>query len=88
MFVTGARDPWHDVSVAPSKSLVPGAPRDRTVTSKVPCCNELMTGGEVFGLLLPEGRHCSDLIPGSQDAEKTTELFVKALEKWLPCFGH
>jgi hypothetical protein len=88
MFVTGLRDPWHDVSIAPSKSLVPGAPRDRKMTSKVPRCNELMTGREVFGLMLPEGRHCSDLIAGSRDAEEATELFMKALEAWLPCFGH
>jgi hypothetical protein len=76
------------VSVAPSRGLIPEAPRNRTVTSKVPRCNELMTRSEVFGLTLPEGRHCGDLIPGSQDAGEATELFVKALEKWLPCFGH
>jgi hypothetical protein len=58
------------------------------MTSKVPRCNELMTGREVFGLMLPEGRHCSDLIAGSRDAEEATELFMKALEAWLPCFGH
>jgi hypothetical protein len=88
MFVTGLRDPWHDVSVAPSDSLVPGAPRDRIMTSKVPRCNELMTGREAFGLILPDGRHCSDLIAGSRDAEEATGLFVKALEAWLPYFGH
>ena len=87
MFVTGLRDPWHEVSIAPSKGLIPDAPHDRTMTAKVPRCNETMTGREVFGLVLPEGRHCGDLIPGSQDAEKATALFVKALEAWLPCFG-
>ena len=88
MFITGAQDPWHEVSVAPSRGSIPEAPRDRILTDNVPRCNELMTGGEVFGLMLPEGRHCSDLIAGSQDAEEATQLFVKALEQWLPCFGH
>lgn len=86
MFVTGLRDPWQEVSIAPSKCLVPGAPHDRTVTSRVPRCNELMAGREVFGLVLPEGRHCGDLISGSRDAREATGLFVKALEAWLPCF--
>jgi hypothetical protein len=88
MFVTGRRDPWHDVSIAPSKGLVPDAPRDRTMTNKVPRCNGLMTGSEVFGIVLPEGKHCSDLIPGSRDVQEATGLFVKALKAWLPCFGH
>jgi hypothetical protein len=88
MFVTGRRDPWHDVSIAPSKGLLPDAPRDRTMTNKVPRCNELMTGSEVFGIVLPEGKHCSDLIPGSRDVQEATGLFVKALKAWLPCFGH
>jgi len=87
MFITGLRDPWHDVSVVPSRGLIPGAPHHRTMTHKVPQCNELMTGSEVFGLLLAEGRHCGDLIAGSQDALEATELFVRALEAWLPCFG-
>ncbi|KAM0710469.1 hypothetical protein Q7P35_002832 [Cladosporium inversicolor] len=87
MFVTGLRDPWHEVSIAPKKGLIRDAPFDRMVTDKVPRCNESMTGREVFGLVLPEGRHCSDLIPGSQDAEEATALFMKALEVWLPCFG-
>lgn len=86
MFITGLRDPWHEVSVAPSNGLIPEAPQNRTITKEIPACNELMTGNEVFGLLLSEGRHCSDLIAGSDDALKATELFKKALEVWLPCF--
>lgn len=88
MFVTGLRDPWHEVSIAPKEGLIHDAPCDRIVTNKVPRCNELMTGSEVFGLVLPEGRHCSDLIPGSSDAQEATALFAKALGVWLPCFGH
>jgi hypothetical protein len=87
MFITGLRDPWHEVSITPTKGLIPSAPCDRTVTNKVPRCNELMTGREVFGLILPKGKHCSDLIAGSQDAEAATKLFAQALESWLPCFG-
>jgi hypothetical protein len=87
MFITGMKDPWQEVSIVPSRSLVPDAPRDRVMTDEVPLCNELMAGNEVFGLVLPEGRHCGDLIAGSEDARKATELFMKALEVWLPCFG-
>jgi hypothetical protein len=87
MFITGLRDPWHEVSIVPSNGLIPGAPRDRKMTDKVPRCNELMSGREVFGLVLSEGRHCGDLIAGSPDAREATDLFVRALEAWLPCFG-
>lgn len=87
MFISGVHDPWHEVSIAPSNGLVPDAPRDRIMTDEVPHCGKPMDGREVFGLVLPEGRHCSDLIPGSEDARKATELFKKALEVWLPCFG-
>jgi hypothetical protein len=87
MFVTGMKDPWHEVSIVPSRSLVSDAPRDRVMTDEVPPCNELMTGNRVFGLVLPEGRHCGDLVAGSEDALKATDLFMKALEVWLPCFG-
>lgn len=87
MFTTGLQDPWHEVSIAPKNGLIPEAPWNRTMTDKIPVCNHLMTGDEVFGLLLSEGRHCSDLIAGSEDALKATKLFRKALEAWLPCFG-
>lgn len=87
MFVTGLQDPWHEVSIAPKNGLIPQAPWNRTMTDKIPSCDELMTENEVFGLVFSEGRHCSDLIPGSEDALKATELFKKALEVWLPCFG-
>jgi hypothetical protein len=86
MFITGSRDPWHEVSIVPSNSRVPNAPRDRIMTDVVPPCNKLDIEDEVFGLLLPEGRHCGDLIAGSEDAQKATDLFKKALEVWLPCF--
>lgn len=87
MFITGLRDPWHEVSVAPRNGLIPEAPQGRIATNKTPACNEEMTGDEVFGLVLSEGRHCSDLIAGSEDALKATELFEKALKVWLPCFA-
>jgi hypothetical protein len=57
------------------------------MTDKVPRCNELMIGREVFGLMPLEGRHCGDLIAGSQDAREATGLFGIALNAWLPCFG-
>lgn len=86
MFTTGLRDPWQDVSMVPSMGLVPGWPRHRTMTETIPACDEELSGDEVFGLLFEEGRHCSDLVPGSKNAGKSTELFEKALRKWLPCF--
>jgi hypothetical protein len=78
MFVTGLQDTWHHVSVAPSNSLVPGAPRDMMMMSKVPRFIELMSRRGVFGLIEPEGRHYSDLIAGSRDAEEATGLFLTA----------
>ena len=87
MFVTGLRDPWHEVSIAPQDGLIRDRPHGRIVTDTIPACNEVMMGNEVFGLVLIEGRHCSDLIAGSEDALKATDLFKRALKVWLPCFG-
>jgi hypothetical protein len=86
MFTTGLEDPWHDVSMVPSEGLVPGSPRERRMTGIIPACDEAMAGDEVFGLLFKNGRHCSDLVPGTGEMVKATELFAEALRAWLPCF--
>jgi hypothetical protein len=86
MFTTGLEDPWHDVSMVPSEGLVPGSPRQRTMTQVVLACDRAMAGDEVFGLLFEKGRHCSDLVPGTEETVMATELFSKALRSWLPCF--
>lgn len=86
MFTTGLEDPWHDLSIVPSEGLVPGSPRYRTMTQVVPGCEEAMAGDEVFGLLFENGRHCSDLVPGTEETARAADLFGKALRSWLPCF--
>ena len=86
MFTTGLEDPWHDISMVPSEGLVPGSPRQRKMTDVVPACDQAMAGDEVFGLLFENGRHCSDLVPGTEETVAATELFEKALRSWLPCF--
>lgn len=86
MFTTGLGDPWHDISMDPSEGLVPGSPRQRTMTQAVPVCDEAMAGDEVFGLLFENGRHCSDLVPGTEEMARAMELFEEALRSWLPYF--
>jgi hypothetical protein len=86
MFTTGLEDPWHDISMVPSQGLVPGSPRQRRMTDVAPVCDKEMAGDEVFGLLFENGRHCSDLVPGSEEMLAATALFQKALRSWLPCF--
>jgi hypothetical protein len=86
MFTMGLEDPWHDISMVPSEGLVPGSPRQRRMTQVVPACGEVMAGDEVFGLLFESGRHCSDLVPGTEELVKATGLFAEALGAWLPCF--
>ena len=71
--------------MAPTGSLVAGAPVHRHVTQQVPACARSLDDGEVFGLVLEHGRHCSDLQAGTDDARRAQELFQQALEVWLPC---
>ena len=56
------------------------------MTDKLPHCNKVMIGSEVFGLMQLEGKHCSDLIAGSRDAKEATELFAQALEALATLF--
>jgi hypothetical protein len=86
MFTTGLVDPWHDLSIVPSEGLVPGSPRQRRMMDVVPACDEAMAGDKVFGILFEDGRHCSDLVPGSEEMAASVKLFEKALKSWLPCF--
>jgi len=86
MFTTGLQDPWHDISMVPSGGLVAGSPRHRKMTNIVPACDRAMSGDEVFGLVFESGRHCSDLVPGTKETARATELFEKALRSWLTCF--
>jgi len=86
MFTTGLQDPWHDISMVPSEGLTPGSPRQRRMTQVVPACDEEMAGDEVFGLLFENGRHCSDLVAGSEEMVAAANLFEEALRSWIPCF--
>lgn len=86
MFTTGLRDPWHQVGMVLIKGMVPGAPSHRRMTEDVPASNEVLAGDRVFGIVFEKGRHCSDLMAGSKNAQRSVDLFVKALKVWLPSF--
>lgn len=88
MIMSGLRDPWHQLGALPVDSLVPGAPGNRTVREVVPNCGEKLAEDEVFGLVMEKGSHCVDLVAGTHEALRATELFAEALKVWLPCFSN
>ena len=85
MWTTGLKDPWHELSVVPSASLVPGAP-NRTATTRIPTCGKQLQEDQLFGLVFEEGRRGGDLTAGSKEAQEAVALFEEALKVWLPCF--
>lgn len=72
--------------MVPSKGLIPGAPSYREMTEEVPPCNEVLADDRAFGIVFDDGGHCSDLIAGSEDAQRSVDLFVKALKVWFHSF--
>ncbi|KAK3110944.1 hypothetical protein LTR53_014257 [Teratosphaeriaceae sp. CCFEE 6253] len=62
MFVNGAKDPWHTLSVQSTSAEI-GAP-NRITTQDIPACNQAPADDKVFGLVLADGYHCSDLGSG------------------------
>ncbi|KAH6867468.1 serine carboxypeptidase S28-domain-containing protein [Thelonectria olida] len=94
MFTNGQFDPWRSFSVA-SQESASGAP-NRTLTTKVPACNELSDGTDVFGLVYAGAIHVEDLSTPAftrGSIEKTTpleqglDLFEKAWTTWSACFN-
>ncbi|KAK3112600.1 hypothetical protein LTR53_010950 [Teratosphaeriaceae sp. CCFEE 6253] len=80
MFVNGAKDPWHTLSVQSTSTEI-GAP-NRTTTQDISACNQAPADDKVFGLVFADGYHCSDLDRG-EHARTAATLF--AGESKVPC---
>ena len=92
MSTSGALDPWRTLSAQATTQINPYAP-NRPTTSEVPKCNEPPEGDAVFGLVYENAVHGADgRRPFGVPANVTTpydlgmDLFVEALDEWLPCF--
>ncbi|MCJ1285832.1 hypothetical protein MMC26_005173 [Xylographa opegraphella] len=91
MFTNGALDPIGTIAIQATTARNPRAP-DRHSTVEVPRCGTPPPGGRVYGQVWPGQVHVSDFStdPFSREAvvaEVAVELFAKALDVWLPCFG-
>ncbi|KAI5460140.1 peptidase S28, partial [Mariannaea sp. PMI_226] len=93
MFTNGEFDPWRSFSVA-SQETTSGA-SNRNITKKVPACNQVVNGTDVFGLVYAGAVHVEDLSVASYEKgsiEKKTpmdqglDLFLEAWDTWVPCF--
>ncbi|KAF2161385.1 hypothetical protein M409DRAFT_28119 [Zasmidium cellare ATCC 36951] len=84
MFIDGAKDPWHTLSVHSTSDEI-DAPNRRS-TQEVPACNEPPAVDDVFGMVFPDGYHGGDLVQ-HPESDTAVELFSKALDVWLPCFN-
>jgi hypothetical protein len=97
LFINGQDDPWRALSVA--SDINPAEPGN-TFTTTIPAPGATLPNGTVFGYIIPNGVHCSDLdynltavqtnttVPGSVDenANVAHELFASALSSWLPAY--
>jgi hypothetical protein len=97
LFVNGQYDPWRALSVA--SDINPAEPGN-TFTTTIPAPGKALPNGTVFGFMVQNGLHCSDLsynltaaqtnttLPGSVDesANEAHELFASALSSWLPAY--
>ncbi len=97
LFVNGEDDPWRALSVA--SDVDPSSPGN-TITTTIPAAGKALPNGTVFGFLIKNGLHVSDLtydlaavqsntsLPGSVDdsANEAHELFASALSVWLPAY--
>jgi hypothetical protein len=97
LFVNGQYDPWRALSVA---SDIDTAEPGIKLTTTIPASGTTLPNGTVFGYIVKNGLHCSDLsynfsavqnnstIPSSYDvsANEAHELFASALSSWLPAY--
>ena len=59
----------------------------RKTVQDIPECGKSPDDNNVFGLLYPNGYHCSDMVGNSTtNVAEGVAMFSKALDKWLPCF--
>jgi hypothetical protein len=91
MWTNGGIDPWRTAGVQSYRGINPEA-LDRPTTQEVPKCGESPEGMEVFGAVWEGQLHGSDLSTrnvafAGSPVEKGLELFGRALDEWLPCFG-
>ncbi|OIW27854.1 hypothetical protein CONLIGDRAFT_682867 [Coniochaeta ligniaria NRRL 30616] len=98
MFTNGEFDPWRAYGVASLEAELPDYPAFSSMTQDVPQCNSADYLGGHFGLVYPGGVHAEDMFSGlgeTRGSQNTTdpplkqglELFLKALDVWLPCFN-
>lgn len=100
MFTDGDADPWRSGTVFSQETEL-GAPNKKT-TTVVPACGQTPPDGTVYGALYPGAAHVWDLrkvawvggvngvgldSDGRTPQDIGLELFGKALDVWLPCFG-
>jgi hypothetical protein len=91
VWTNGGIDPWRTAGVQSYRGINPEA-LDRPTTQEVPKCGESPEGMEVFGAVWEGQLHGSDLSTrnvafAGSPVEKGLELFGRALDEWLPCFG-
>ena len=91
MFTNGELDPWRGLGVQSDRGINPDALNRRSTTT-VPKCGVPPEGEEVFGAVWDGQVHARDLRTAIEDfagspVEKGLELFGRALDEWLPCFG-
>ncbi|KAK2739661.1 hypothetical protein FQN57_006494 [Myotisia sp. PD_48] len=82
-FSGGEFDPWRSLSVLSTERF---APRGVKFSSNIPKCNTKTPSNEIFGYVIPGAQHCYDFKTEFKPADVSRQLFIDALEKWLPCF--
>ena len=92
MWTDGELYPWRLLGVHGEGRTKQGVQRRRKSTTKVPKCGIPPEGDEVFGAVWDGALHVSDLRTRNETfvgsiVESGLDLFGKALDDWLPCFG-
>jgi hypothetical protein len=90
-------DPWRGLSV--SSDVDPSSPGNNFTTSPIPAVNAVLPQGQIFGMEVANGVHCSDFEynvtmsktkwrEGSHlaDVVEAHRVFGEALGSWLPAY--
>jgi len=94
MFTDGEFDPWRAGTVYSLESQI-GAPGN-VPTTEIPACGQSSKNGTRYGAIYPGQAHQPDLfeawyLPQVNASDSPLriglDLFTKALDVWLPCFG-
>ncbi|CAA9961147.1 Serine peptidase family S28 [Pyrenophora teres f. maculata] len=83
-FTYGEYEPWLPLGKASKR---PDAPKNVTITTKIPECNTL-DKHQIFGSILKDQIHCYDVISRITNPVvlEARALFKRALRQWLTCF--